>query len=295
LSTLLEISVIDDDASVRAATEVVEMHEGPASALRGKKDSSMRVAVNLVKDGSDDFHFVISQSGSQDATQGGRDLRFGHGDATLMRLCVPGMVRSHEGIVAVVMVIPFAELKARVADVDSAVVQRVPRRSEPLRLLHGYVRSLQRSLPGASTKAHETFRRHIIDLVALAVTPGAAVGESELSAVAAARLDAALGHIAARFQEPDLAVTSIARSQGISPRYLQRLIETTGTTFTARLTELRLQRAFALLIEARDGTRRISDIALQAGFSDISHFNRLFRSRFGDTPRGILAQRVSEG
>src|SRR5437870_7977087 len=40
-----------DRASVRAASEVVEMHEAPANALRGKKDSSMRVAVNLVKDG----------------------------------------------------------------------------------------------------------------------------------------------------------------------------------------------------------------------------------------------------
>src|ERR1700704_4897042 len=45
-------SIAADRVSVRAATEVVEMHEGPASALRGKKDSSMRVAVNLVKDES---------------------------------------------------------------------------------------------------------------------------------------------------------------------------------------------------------------------------------------------------
>src|ERR1700675_3374966 len=45
-------STAADRVFVRAATEVVEMHEGPASALRGKKDSSMRVAVNLVKDGS---------------------------------------------------------------------------------------------------------------------------------------------------------------------------------------------------------------------------------------------------
>jgi len=36
--------------------------------------------------------------------------------------------------------------------------------------------------------------------------------------------------------------------------------------------------------------RRISDVALQVGFSDISHFNRLFRSRFGDTPRGVRGQ-----
>ncbi len=37
--------------AIEAASEVVEMHEPPADALRRKKDSSMRVAVNLVKDG----------------------------------------------------------------------------------------------------------------------------------------------------------------------------------------------------------------------------------------------------
>jgi glycerol-3-phosphate acyltransferase PlsX len=41
-----------DRVSVHAATEVVEMRESPANALRGKKDSSMRVAINLVKDGT---------------------------------------------------------------------------------------------------------------------------------------------------------------------------------------------------------------------------------------------------
>ena len=38
--------------SVHAASEVIEMHEPPADALRRKKDSSMRVAVNLVKEGT---------------------------------------------------------------------------------------------------------------------------------------------------------------------------------------------------------------------------------------------------
>jgi len=41
-----------DRLSILAATEVVEMHEPPALALRNKKDSSMRVAINLVKDGT---------------------------------------------------------------------------------------------------------------------------------------------------------------------------------------------------------------------------------------------------
>src|SRR5258705_3421859 len=37
--------------AVQHASETVCMDEAPASALRGKKDSSMRVAINLVKDG----------------------------------------------------------------------------------------------------------------------------------------------------------------------------------------------------------------------------------------------------
>lgn len=37
--------------TLQHASEVVEMDEQPSKALRGKKDSSMRVAINLVKDG----------------------------------------------------------------------------------------------------------------------------------------------------------------------------------------------------------------------------------------------------
>jgi glycerol-3-phosphate acyltransferase PlsX len=40
-----------DRVRVHAATEVIGMDEPPADALRRKKDSSMRVAINLVKDG----------------------------------------------------------------------------------------------------------------------------------------------------------------------------------------------------------------------------------------------------
>ncbi|MCC6868705.1 MAG: phosphate acyltransferase PlsX [Burkholderiales bacterium] len=44
-------SVAKARLTVHACTEVVAMDEPPAEALRKKKDSSMRVAVNLVKDG----------------------------------------------------------------------------------------------------------------------------------------------------------------------------------------------------------------------------------------------------
>ena len=40
--------------AVRHATEVVAMDESPALTLRTKKDSTMRVAINLVKQGEAD-------------------------------------------------------------------------------------------------------------------------------------------------------------------------------------------------------------------------------------------------
>lgn len=46
------LSEFGDRLRVQVASEVVEMDEPPANALRGKKDSSMRVAINLVKAGN---------------------------------------------------------------------------------------------------------------------------------------------------------------------------------------------------------------------------------------------------
>ena len=132
-----------------------------------------------------------------------------------------------------------------------------------------------------------------MDLVALAITSQSAIGESCLSAVVAARLNAALHHIKVEFRDPELSVTAVARVMGISPRYLHRLLETSGASFSERVNELRLQQAFMLL--TAEPLRRISDIALEVGFSDISHFDRLFRSRFGDTPRGVRGQRREYG
>lgn len=50
------------------ATQVVEMHEPPASALKNKKDSSMRVAINLVKAGDADACVSAGNTGALMAT-----------------------------------------------------------------------------------------------------------------------------------------------------------------------------------------------------------------------------------
>ena len=53
---------------VHHASEEVSMHELPSQALRGKKDSSMRVAINLVKSGAADACVSAGNTGALMAT-----------------------------------------------------------------------------------------------------------------------------------------------------------------------------------------------------------------------------------
>lgn len=59
---------IRDRLKIHHATEVVEMHEPPSQALRGKKDSSMRVSIDLVKQGEAEACVSAGNTGALMAT-----------------------------------------------------------------------------------------------------------------------------------------------------------------------------------------------------------------------------------
>jgi glycerol-3-phosphate acyltransferase PlsX len=64
------VRIVGNDArlSIKNATEVVGMSESPADALRKKKDSSMRVAINLVKEGVAEAAVSAGNTGALMAT-----------------------------------------------------------------------------------------------------------------------------------------------------------------------------------------------------------------------------------
>lgn len=64
--------------------------------------------------------------------------------------------------------------------------------------------------------------------------------------------------------------------------FLRTFEELTGTTPHQYLLRVRLRRA---AIRLRSEPTKISDIALESGFGDISNFNRAFRAEFGASPR----------
>lgn len=70
LNELLSEAMVSfkDRISIRHASQVVEMDEPPQKALKNKKDSSMRVAINLVKEGVADGCVSAGNTGALMAT-----------------------------------------------------------------------------------------------------------------------------------------------------------------------------------------------------------------------------------
>jgi AraC-like DNA-binding protein len=244
---------------------------------------------DLLRDDDHRIGFVVAQSGQLTARHLGREVLLAPGDATMMLMSAAGGVGWRDSSVLFDMLIPPAEWEARGARPENVLMQRLWGKSDALQLLRRYIRSLERSGLTAFGNDPTIACRHIIDLMVLAATPRRSVGESSVSAVVAAHTHTIFDYLASHFSDPELSLSKVAQSLRISTRYLQRLLETSGTSFTEHVTELRLKHAFMLLRAQRECKGRISDIALEAGFSDISHFNRLFRPRFGDTPKGVRA------
>jgi AraC-like DNA-binding protein len=135
---------------------------------------------------------------------------------------------------------------------------------------------------------HHLIAAHVNELVALTV--GATRDAAEIargSGLRAARLVKVLQAIDAGILDAGLSAASVAARLGVTPRYVHLLLEETGQTFSQYILEKRLVRAMRHLRDPRQSGRRIADVAFAVGFGDLSHFNRAFRLRFGNTPSSI--------
>lgn len=254
-------------------------------ALTGCSMRFTRSQTNIA-DGEDSIGIIVCAPGRSKLSQRDQEVELRAGDAIAILHSEPVTVTYLEGL-QFGLAVPRNALAQRVTNVDNLTMRRISHRTEPLRLLMTYLKSAFKESALTDPKLRDIVVAHIHDLAALAVGECAPLGESSASAVVAARHSAVLDHIATHFQNPGLSLDKVARCEGISPRYVQRLMTSSESSFTGRVNELRLQLAFKLLTEPHTSPPRISDIALEVGFSDVSHFNRLFRARFGNSPRGV--------
>lgn len=154
-----------------------------------------------------------------------------------------------------------------------------------MRLLTLYALAFLDEAEHLSEAALDMAGRHMTDLALLLLGAGPDHAEAARSGgLQEGRMCAIKADIRSLLQDPSLSVQMITSRHRISERYLRALFAREGTSFTDFVRRERLERVSRLLADPLQATRRISDIAFDSGFADLSYFNRAFKAQFGLTP-----------
>jgi len=104
-----------------------------------------------------------------------------------------------------------------------------------------------------------------------------------------ARLRAIKRLIERDLRDPRLSPAAIARALGFSTRYLHRVFASEGVSVAQYIRARRLEEAARELRDPRRMGNTVTDVALQCGFVDASHFGRVFKRCYGVSPQQYRA------
>jgi AraC-like DNA-binding protein len=179
-------------------------------------------------------------------------------------------------------------LMALAPGLEDAYNKPIPQQNEALSLLFSYLKALEDQRAASTPELQHAVVTHIYDLAALAL--GASRDSAEVAkerGLRAARLQAIKDDIEARLSEPGLSLESVTLRHRVSPRYVQKLFELEGTSFSDYVRARRLARVYRILQDPRQVHLNISTIAYDCGFGDVTAFNRAFRRHYNAAPSDV--------
>lgn len=183
-----------------------------------------------------------------------------------------------------VLMLPKARLIDAVPALPDLIDAPLDLSCEPFRLLQSYLSLFHAGVDMNDAALARLNANYILDLIALMFhARDEAQDVARQRGLPQARTAIILAEIERNLGDPKLSGKMVAARVGITERYLQQLMEARGATFSHHLLRLRLDKAAGMLTTS--GAMRISEVAFQCGFNDLSYFNRSFRKRFGESPR----------
>jgi AraC-like DNA-binding protein len=261
---------------------------GLTMVLGGLRGSGKRGARELSFGMREELALMVNLDGVHQIERQNRELVLGAGEAAFSS-CSDIQTRTHNGTI---LALRFPRTSFAMVDgLDDRLLRRIPSDLPALRLLRGYLSAAWDKQIDAGPDLQRSLVTHAYDLMAVmigATRDLAALAQAR--GVAAARLAAIKRDIGHNLAQPDLSVAALAARHRCTERSIQRLFEAEGTTFSQYVLMQRLARAHELLGDSTRRAEKISVVALDCGFGDVSYFNRAFRRRYGAAPSEVRAQ-----
>jgi AraC family transcriptional activator of tynA and feaB len=228
-------------------------------------------------------HYLVSlqRSGVSRMQQCGRSCELQAGDIGIVDGSRPFSVAFPGAVDRIVAVIPSAMLQTRAPWLRDRPVGVMTHDG----VLHHSLRAYIERLAGPdceSTQEAELLADNLCNLVTLLTAR--ADSEHELARGRIADLDRMLAYLRRHICDPDLSPQALADYMQVSVRTVHKRFEQSNITFRQWVLEQRLDACRRALGDPRCDPMTVSQIAYNLGFSDLSHFTKAFRARFGTPP-----------
>jgi AraC-like DNA-binding protein len=257
-------------------------------AAGSRSPAHYTVTRELAGRGRDVVVISILRSGAASATQFGNELIAGIGSASVLSANAPSISTLQSAGSFVTLALSRPAIAALVPDYASAFGRPILRDNPALRVLTRYLDIVRAGDETMGPELAYSVSQHILDLAALALgARGDSADIARQRGVKAARLEAIRSDILERLGDADLSAESLAAHHGISARYVRKLFEQEGSSFSSFVLAERLRRVRRMLADRRYAHLNIAQVAHENGFGDVSYFNRAFRRHFGATPSDV--------
>ena len=227
-----------------------------------------------------DFYYLIVQSqGRARMCQEGNVAELSAGDMVLLDVSKPSDFY-HSGLSQQLSIIlPRHVLNHTFQRPDISCGARIPHDLYCSRLIH-QITGRNWAFEAMVKEEEQALQEAVASLLKPLVSAGSGAGERENAQL----LSRALTYIDANLSQGQLSVAVIAKELCVSERTVHRVFARRGMTVARYILELRLERSASALASAT-ANQPISFVANCAGFSDLSHFSRAFKRKYGVPPR----------
>jgi AraC-like DNA-binding protein len=229
------------------------------------------------------FFVHLMLEGESVSRQDGREAWLRPGDFTLCDTTRAYEILFKNPNRMFVVGIPETLLRRHIASPESVVAVPMPGHSGLSGLAAHFLRDLWlRCREDLDPSVAPRITRAILDLLASAYT-SLPEAQSDRSSLAMAHRLRIVNFIEAHLGDPDLTPMRVAEACKMTPRYLHHLFSHESETVARYILRRRLEECSRAL--TAEINRTVTAIAFDYGFNSPTHFGRVFRARFGATPR----------
>ncbi len=249
----------------------------------------VRSSAKVASSGLDHYLVQLLTRGRSVVRSGAPELDWAVGSVRILDMSRP--VETHaDAFGNITLILPRAGVETvlnTTADLHGLVL---PPGSNGAVVLGGFLRTLAARADSLTQAEAKAFGRSAVSLVASCFEPSAAGQTRSHSSAAAATRPLVQRFIEARLGDSSLGTTTICEHFGLSRAALYRLFAPLGGV-NVYIRSRRLNRAYRDLLQSTEAQARVSTIATELGFRNLSSFSRDFRARFNVSPLEVRRDR----